>query len=113
MGTNANKPVKKTSKKTSKKKTTKPVINNTMKPPEKLIEDTFEPQKPEPILQIDEKNKPEVEKSTQSFAFVTMDFKCPNCKKKKTIKKPRSFTPSENELICPNCGTPLKNSRAK
>ena len=107
MGTSEKKIAKKISKKTSKKKTTK----KTSKPKE----ERHTPKKPEITENKPKKPKPEVQKQVPSFTFVTMHFQCtnPKCKKKKTLKKPQSFTPAENELLCPKCGSPLKKSRGK
>jgi hypothetical protein len=107
MGTSEKKPDKKTSKKNTEKKTTK-----TTSQPKK---DELSSQKAEIITSTHEILKPEIQKQISSFTFVTMHFQCtnPKCKKKKTIKKPQSFTPSNNDLICPTCGSPLKKSRGK
>ena len=92
------------------KKTTKKVSSKKSKPKEITHEIPIVEQKTVEIPN----STPEVEK-LKSFTFVTMHFKCPNpkCKKKKTIRKPHSFTPTEKELICPHCATQLKKSRSK
>ena len=48
-----------------------------------------------------------------SFAFISMTLKCTKCKYKKNMKRPQSFIPKENDLICPKCGSLLKKSRSK
>ena len=92
------------------KKTTKKVSKKKSRPKDSQQEIPKAKQKTVDIPKL----TPEVEKP-KAFSFVTMHFKCPNpkCKKKKTIRKPQAFTPSEKELICPHCGTQLKKSRSK
>ncbi|MHA1453656.1 MAG: hypothetical protein ACTSRD_12410 [Promethearchaeota archaeon] len=108
MEPDSKKPEKKTKKKSTGKKTStnKPKVQKEERKPQiKEIDNPTEPSK---------KKVSEIE-NPPSFTFVTMKFKCTNskCKMKKTIRKPQSFTPTEKELICPKCGSPLKKSRAK
>ena len=108
MGTDSEKPKKKTSKKTTSQKSSK------TKP--KVKQEVKKPKSKDPVIQKDLNEPPvkEIEK-LPSFTFVTIKFKCTNakCKMKKTLRKPQSFTPTEKELICPKCGSALKKSRAK
>ncbi len=48
----------------------------------------------------------------KSPAFVSVNLSCSStCGYKKTIKRPKSFTPTEKDLICPKCGKTMKLSR--
>jgi len=113
MEPDSKKPEKKTKKeKTNKKSTGKKTSTN--KP--KVQKEERKPQIKEPDILTEPSTKKVSEiENPPSFTFVTMKFKCTNskCKMKKTIRKPQSFTPTEKELICPKCGSPLKKSRAK
>ncbi|TFG19827.1 MAG: hypothetical protein EU530_05110 [Promethearchaeota archaeon] len=108
MGTDSEKPKKKTSEKKSGKKT------STHKSKEQDIEKQPQIKDVAVVSLPDKKSVSDMEKPP-TFSFITMNFKCtnPKCKMKKSLRKPQSFTPSEKELICPKCGSPLKKSRAK
>ncbi len=108
MGTDSEKPKKKTSQKKTGEKTS---IHT---PKEQEIEKKPQIKDIEVVGLPDKKSVSDIEKPP-TFSFITMNFKCtnPKCKMKKSLRKPQSFTPSEKELICPKCGSTLKKSRAK
>ena len=57
--------------------------------------------------------QPQVEQITR-FTFITKKYRCPTCVKpkyEKTIKRPYTFTPKPDDLICPKCGSQLKQTK--
>jgi hypothetical protein len=45
------------------------------------------------------------------FAFITKIYKCRKCKYKKVLKKPQTFNPTPEDLICPKCNSELRLSK--
>ncbi|MCP4762840.1 MAG: hypothetical protein GY870_13760 [archaeon] len=108
MGTGKKKS-RKSKKSSSKKSTSKKSLDE---------EEIKEKKKKKEVGEIIQKgNAPTEEKNdnkTAEFSMITIKLSCTaKCAYKKTIKRPKSFSPREKDLICPKCGQKMKVKKMK